>query len=89
MHTASGPLLKRLFPARPQSGSRMNEGKPVTVPPNDTFGECLPWVLRIVKELHETGLVNRWISKCWERNLRDSLRTILEQTLPVALDSSM
>ncbi|KAF8467521.1 hypothetical protein JB92DRAFT_3060263 [Gautieria morchelliformis] len=30
----------------------------VPPPPNDEFGECLPWVLRVVQRLNEMGLVN-------------------------------
>jgi hypothetical protein len=29
----------------------------VPVPQNDEFGECLPWVLRVVQKLHEMGLL--------------------------------
>lgn len=29
----------------------------VAVPENDTFGECLPWILRVVQKLHELGHV--------------------------------
>ncbi|KAF7798612.1 hypothetical protein EIP86_009834 [Pleurotus ostreatoroseus] len=29
----------------------------VPVPENDTFGECLPWILQVVQKLNEAGLV--------------------------------
>ncbi|KIJ66082.1 hypothetical protein HYDPIDRAFT_110223 [Hydnomerulius pinastri MD-312] len=29
----------------------------VPVPANDTFGECSPWVMNVVKELHRRGLL--------------------------------
>lgn len=31
--------------------------KTVPVPENDDFGECGPWVLRVIEELHKQGLV--------------------------------